>query len=248
MEPFLRVESLLHRYPGMSGPAVDGLSFGIAPGEIYGLLGPNGAGKSTTISILCTLLQATAGTVRIGGLDPLRQATQVRRLIGLVPQEIALYPQLSARENLLYFGRLHGLHGRRLLQRAESCLALVGLLEAADRRVADYSGGMARRANLAAGIVHEPQLLFLDEPTVGIDAQSRRMILENLLQLNREGMTMLYTTHYMEEAQLLCNRVAIMDRGRVVVEGAPTGLLEQHADCGTLEELFLQLTGRQLRD
>ncbi|GAB4554887.1 MAG: ABC transporter ATP-binding protein [Geothermobacteraceae bacterium] len=244
----LVVHDLQYRYPMAQTPAVDGLSFQVREGEIYGLLGPNGAGKSTTISILCTLLKSTAGKVQIGGLDLPDKSPQVRSMIGLVPQQIALYPELSARENLYYFGRLHGLRGATLKARVEHCLALVGLQDAADRRVSQYSGGMARRANLAAGIVHAPQLLFLDEPTVGIDAQSRRMILENLLKLNRDGITMVYITHYMEEVQQLCTRVAIMDKGRLLIEGKPAALLETYPDCHSLEELFLKLTGRHLRD
>ncbi len=192
--------------------------------------------------------EASSGGVKLAGVDVLKQAKKIRSLIGLVPQDIALYPTLSARENLHYFGRLHGLQGEHLRQRTEDCLKLVGLLEQGDRSVDTYSGGMKRRANLAVGIIHKPQLLFLDEPTVGIDAQSRNMIIENLIRLRESGMTMVYTTHYMEEAQQLCARIAIVDRGQVIAEGEPQRLVSDQPACRNLEELFLHLTGRQLRD
>jgi ABC-2 type transport system ATP-binding protein len=244
----LRAEDLVFRYPGGAVPALDRLTVAVPRGQVFGLLGPNGAGKTTAISMMCTLMRPQSGRLTLGGIDLLKQPRRVRGLIGLVPQEIALYPSLSGRENLHYFGRLNGLGGAQLEQRAQECLGLVGLLDHADRAVQTYSGGMKRRANLAVGIVHRPELLFLDEPTVGIDAQSRNMIIENLLRLRDSGMTMVYTTHYMEEAQQLCARIAIVDRGRVIAEGAPRQLVAERADCGNLEELFLQLTGRQLRD
>jgi len=228
-------------------PALNNLSFEIHKGEIFGLLGPNGAGKTTAISILCTLRQPDAGNVQICGLNLRTHAQQVRPLIGVVPQDIALYPRLSVEENLHYFGTLHRLRGKTLRQRIEECLVLVGLEEHARRRIDACSGGMKRRANLAAGIIHRPQLLFLDEPTVGIDAQSRHMILRNLEELRQGGMSMLYTTHYMEEAQQLCNRVAVMDRGRVIAKGEPQCLVQSN-QCRDLEQVFLHLTGRQLRD
>ncbi|WP_432821982.1 ABC transporter ATP-binding protein [Trichloromonas sp.] len=244
----LEVRQLVKFYRGATQPALDGLDVTIEPGQVFGLLGPNGAGKTTAISILCTLLKPTSGSLSIFGIDVLRQPAQVRRLIGLVPQEIALYPALSVRENLTYFGRLHGLRGGDLRQRIDHCLEMVALRDQADRPLAGFSGGMKRRANLAAGVLHQPRLLFLDEPTVGIDAQSRHMILENLGRLREAGMTMVYTTHYMEEAQQLCDRIAIVDAGRVIAEGRPSDLIAGVAGCGTLEALFLHLTGRQLRD
>lgn len=244
----LEVRQLVKFYPGATQPALDGLEMTIEPGEVFGLLGPNGAGKTTAISILCTLLKPTSGSLSVFGIDVLRYPSKVRRLIGLVPQEIALYPLLSARENLAYFGRLHGLRGGELRDRIDHCLAMVSLQGHADRPVASFSGGMKRRANLAAGVLHQPRLLFLDEPTVGIDAQSRHMILENLGHLRETGMTMVYTTHYMEEAQQLCSRVAIVDAGRVIAEGRPHDLIAGAVDCDSLEALFLHLTGRQLRD
>jgi ABC-2 type transport system ATP-binding protein len=173
---------------------------------------------------------------------------RVRQLFGLAPQELALYPGLTARENLRYFGRLYGLRGRALEARIDECLDRVGLLEGGDRRIDVYSGGMKRRANLAAAIIHRPRLLFLDEPTVGVDPQSRNMILENLAAFRASGMTIIYTTHYMEEAEQLCSRVGIMDNGTIIASGSPQELLSGHPGCANLEEIFLQLTGKQLRD
>lgn len=244
----LSTENLVKVYPGSEQVAVDGLSIRVVRGSIFGLLGPNGAGKTTTISILCTLLRPTSGAVTVLGHDVVRQADVVRRGIGLVPQEIALYPSLTARENLRYFARILRIPKQKIEQRISECLNLVGLLDCADQRIATYSGGMKRRANLAVGVLHEPELLFLDEPTVGIDAQSRHLILERLAELNRAGMTLIYTTHYMEEAQQLCDEIAIIDAGKVIAKGAPTQLVADAADCENLEELFLVLTGKQLRD
>lgn len=246
--PMVAASGLVLNYPGMSRPALDHLSMEVPAGQVFGLLGPNGAGKTSAISIMCTLIRPERGRLTICGIDLLKQPKKVRGLIGLVPQDIALYPTLSARENLHYFGRLHGLLGNVLHERTEECLQLVGLQESADRAVQSYSGGMKRRANLAVGIIHRPQVLFLDEPTVGIDAQSRNMILEYLQKLKEAGMTMVYTTHYMEEAQQLCARIAIVDQGKVIAAGEPQRLVAEKPDCSNLEELFIQLTGRQLRD
>jgi ABC-2 type transport system ATP-binding protein len=236
------------RYRGAEAAAVDGLDFTVREGEFFGLLGPNGAGKTTALSIICTVLRPTRGTVSIGPFDIARHPAEARRRFGLAPQDIALYPSLTGRENLRYFGRLYGLHGRALARRIDECLALAGLEGSADKRVDAYSGGMKRRANLAAAILHAPPLLFLDEPTVGIDAQSRNAILERLAGLRETGTTIVYTTHYMEEAEQLCSRVAVMDRGRIIAEGVPADLVGEAEGCGNLEQLFLRLTGKQLRD
>jgi ABC-2 type transport system ATP-binding protein len=244
----LEVRGLVKRYRGAGENAVDGLGFTVRKGEFFGLLGPNGAGKTTAISVICTLLPPTGGTVSIDSIDIARNPSGARRRFGLAPQEIALYPSLTGRENLRYFGRLYGLRGRALARRVDECLALAGLEGSADKRVDAYSGGMKRRANLAAAILHEPPLLFLDEPTVGIDAQSRNAILERLAGLREAGTTIVYTTHYMEEAEQLCSRVAVMDRGRIIAEGAPGDLIGEAEGCGNLEQLFLRLTGKQLRD
>jgi ABC-2 type transport system ATP-binding protein len=246
--PILTVRNLVKLYRGATVAAVNDLNFQVGQGECFGLLGPNGAGKTTAISILCTLLRPTSGTVTLCGYDVVTAPASVRPLFGLAPQELALYPGLTARENLRYFGRLYGLRGKGLEQRIDTCLETVGLGASGDRRIDEYSGGMKRRANLAAAIIHQPRVLLLDEPTVGIDAQSRNLILENLATFHQEGMTIIYTTHYMEEAQQLCTRVGIMDNGTIIAGGAPSGLLEQYPDCTSLEDVFLKLTGKQLRD
>lgn len=247
-DDILTVRNLVKLYRGAAIPAVNGLDFTVRKGEIYGLLGPNGAGKTTAISIICTLLRPTSGTVTLCGHDVVTDPAAARPLFGLAPQELALYPSLTARENLRYFGKLYGLTGCALSGRIDQCLALAGLSDSADIRVDTYSGGMKRRANLAAAILHTPQLLVLDEPTVGIDAQSRNMLLENLKGLRDAGMTIIYTTHYMEEAQQLCTRVAVMDRGSIIATGAPAELIRQMDGCANLEDVFLHLTGKQLRD
>jgi ABC-2 type transport system ATP-binding protein len=213
--------------------AVDGVSFTVADGECYGLLGPNGAGKTTIIAIVCGLLEADEGEVTVDGSPG--GSRQAKAAIGYVPQDLALYPDLSARENLRFFGQLYGLAGRRLDTRVADSLALVGLAERGNDRIASYSGGMKRRANIAAGLLHEPRLLILDEPTVGVDPQSRNAILETVAGL---GIAVLYTTHYMEEAAKLCQRVGIIDDGRLIAEGTPAGLIRQHGGRDRLQLSF----------
>jgi ABC-2 type transport system ATP-binding protein len=230
--------------------AVDGVSFNIAKGEIFGLLGPNGAGKTTTIRMLSTVLPADSGEITIGGHSVRKEAGAVRALIGVCPQELALYEDLSALDNMVFFGRMTGLNGGQAREQAMTNLKLMGLVERAKGKVAKYSGGMKRRINLAIALMGNPQLLFLDEPTVGIDPQSRNNIYENIRRLQQNGMTILYTTHYMEEADRLCNRVAIMDGGRIISMDTPRQLKAQIGppDQVTLEDVFLKLTGRSLRD
>ncbi len=209
-------------------PAVGGVTFDIAQGEIFGLLGPNGAGKTTTISMLATLLEPSGGAAIVAGFDIPAQAQRVKEMIGLVPQEIALYLQLSARDNLRFFGQMYGLRGDLLRRRIDEVLEIIALGQWADVPVGGYSGGMMRRANLAIGLLHKPRLLFLDEPTVGVDPQSRHHIFESIQRLNREdGVTILYTTHYMEEAQLLCDRVGVIDHGRLIALDTPRNLINR---------------------
>jgi ABC-2 type transport system ATP-binding protein len=223
----IEVRGLVRRYGDFE--AVKGLSFAIRRGEIFGFLGPNGAGKTTTISMLSCLLQPTEGTAIVAGYDVVKASNEVKRRIGLVPQELALYPTLSARDNLDYFGCIYGLRGRTLRQRVDEVLEMVGLTERAKAAVKTYSGGMKRRLNIAAGLLHRPGVLFLDEPTVGVDPQSRNAIFEHVERLRDAGMTVLYTTHYMEEAERLCDRVAIIDEGRIVALETPRKLI---ADLG----------------
>ena len=223
--PMLQVDGLVRRFG--ERVAVDGVSFRIAAGETYGLLGPNGAGKTTTISMIAGILAADAGTVHLAGVPVSTDANPQKRLVGFVPQQIALFEDLTARENLRFFGGLQGMRGKRLDERIEETLALVGLGDRADDRIDAYSGGMQRRANIAVGLLHEPRLLILDEPTAGVDPQSRNQILESIEQLSNAGLSVLYTTHYMEEAERLCDRVGVIDDGRLIAEGTRRELIAQ---------------------
>ena len=230
--------------------AVDDVSFSIGRGELVAVLGPNGAGKTTTVSIISGLVTPDAGDVHIDGKRLRGDADPGKRRIGLIPQDVALYDELSARHNLQFFGALFGLGGRAADAAIESVLTLVGLADRGGDRVGTFSGGMKRRLNLAAGLMHDPDILLLDEPTVGVDPQSRNAIFENLEELKRRGKTLLYTTHYMEEAERLADRVIIIDHGRVVADDSVTRLRHSLSatDRVSLEEVFLSLTGRSLRD
>jgi len=222
-ETILRVENLRKKYD--SAEAVRGISFAVEAGGFFGLLGPNGAGKTTTIGMLTGWVEPTGGRVEIRGMDLWARPREAKKLIGLVPQSFAFYPSLSARENLSFFGRLHGIRGKALEERMALVLGIVSLTDRADQIVDTFSNGMKRRLNIAIGLLHEPAVLILDEPTVGIDAQTRSAILESLKKLNLGGMTVLYTTHYIEEAQDLCDRVAIMDRGKIIALDTPRALI-----------------------
>jgi ABC-2 type transport system ATP-binding protein len=220
----IEAHDLVKTYPG-GVRALDGLGFAVAAGTVFGLLGPNGAGKTTTVKILTTLSRPDAGRARVAGLDVLRQADQVRRLIGVVAQRSGVDREATGRENLTLQGLVHGLRGRELRRRVDGLLDRFGLAEAADRVVGGYSGGMQRRLDIALGLVHHPQVLFLDEPTTGLDPEVRADLWEEIARLAAdEGLTILLTTHYLEEADRLASRLAIVDRGRVVVEGTPEGL------------------------
>jgi ABC-2 type transport system ATP-binding protein len=220
----ITVDNLIKRYNGHT--AVDGISFKINRGEIFGLLGPNGAGKSTIISILCCLMEPTLGSVVIDGLDIRKHATDIKKIIGVVPQEISLYHTLTARENLAFYGKIYGLSGRTLKMRVEALLDMVGLTDRADDMLEGYSGGMKRRINIATALLHDPKILYLDEPTTGVDPQSRRRIYDTIQDLNRQGMTVLLTTHQMEDAEKLCDRIAIVDRGKLIALNTQKGLLD----------------------
>jgi ABC-2 type transport system ATP-binding protein len=236
MASILQVRDLSKRYNTLT--AVSSVSFEIGEGEIFSLLGPNGAGKTTTISMLSCLLQPSAGDALVGGHSIRTEASAVKRLIGVVPQDIALYPTLSARENLRFWGQLYGLRGVELKQRVEEVLGLVGLQERAKDRIEKYSGGMKRRINIAVGLLHRPKIVFMDEPTVGIDPQSRRAILDMVKTFNQQGMAVLYTTHYMEEAEELSNRVGIIDHGELIAIGTQRELTEK---IGGTETLILHI-------
>lgn len=248
-EAFLAVNNLKKSFKDLK--AVDGVSFSIDKGEIFGLLGPNGAGKTTTIRILSTIIPSDNGEVIIGGYSVKTHPEEVRSIIGICPQEMALYPDMSAFDNLVFFGRMVGLSSQEARIQALKNLELMGLTERAKNgKVDKFSGGMKRRVNLAIALMGHPRLLFLDEPTVGIDPQSRNNIYETIEGLRDQGMTILYTTHYMEEADRLCKRVAIMDGGKIIAMDMPHTLKSTIGDPDhvTLEEVFLKLTGRSLRD
>jgi ABC-2 type transport system ATP-binding protein len=232
--------------------AVRDVSFALRGGELVGLLGPNGAGKSTSVAIISGLLPADSGEVLINGERLQADDDPRKRLLGLVPQDLALYEELSAYENLRLFGSLYGLFGPALDAAIQAAIALVGLDGRQSDRVNVYSGGMKRRLNLAAGLLHDPEILLLDEPTVGVDPQSRNAIFENIEALKRRGKAVLYTTHYMEEAERLADRVVVIDHGQVVADGTIADLKRRIGSAEgakvTLEDVFLALTGRTLRD
>ncbi len=224
-EFIIEAKGLYKTYKGGEKAAVDGIDLTVKKGSFFGLLGPNGAGKTTTLAMLTGLLEPDDGLLKVAGFDVKTELDEVKRRIGLVPQEISLYPSLTARENLAYFGMMQGLSGVRLNGRIGHCLEFARLSELAGKRVETFSGGMKRRLSLAIGLIHEPLLLFLDEPTVGIDPASRLFIYENLKAMNANGMTIVYTSHYMEEVQALCDEAAIMDSGRVIAAGPMSELL-----------------------
>ncbi len=232
--------------------AVNDVSFSIEPGQLLGLLGPNGAGKTTTVSMLTGLVAPDRGEVVIAGRRLEGDVDPAKRRIGLVPQDLALYDELSARDNLRFFGALYGLSGAALAAAIDRALTLVELADRAGDRVKTFSGGMKRRLNLAAGLLHDPDIVLLDEPTVGVDPQSRNAIFDNLETLKRRGKALLYTTHYMEEAERLADRIVVIDHGSVIADDTVAGLTSRigvgaggHA---SLESVFLSLTGRSLRD
>ncbi len=232
MPAILEVKQLVKKYGSFT--AVKGISFDIQEGEIFSLLGPNGAGKTTTISMLSTLYTPTSGDATICGFSISKDPMAVKKCIGVVPQDLALYEDLSARENLNFWGQMYGLSGKALTKRVDEVLEQIDLVDKAKQRVKTYSGGMKRRVNIGVGLLHHPRLLFMDEPTVGIDPQSRRAILDSVKELNRQGMTVLYTTHYMEEAQELSNRVGIIDHGELIALGTQAELTRQIGETDTL--------------
>lgn len=217
--------------------AVDNVSLKIEKGGIYGILGPNGAGKSTIINIICGLLRANSGTIKINNIDVTKSMKGENKNVGLVPQEVALYLTFTAEENLKFFGEIYGLKGRELKENIEKALEFTGLLEVRKKLAKDFSGGMLRRLNIACALVHNPEIIIMDEPTVGIDPQSRNHILESVKKLNENGTTIIYTTHYMEEAEILCDEIAIIDHGKVIASGSKEKLKNLVSDTKDLNLL-----------
>lgn len=213
-----------------------------------GLLGPNGAGKTTSINIMCGLVPPDSGKARVMGKDCVQEKLAIREMIGLVPQRIALFSNLTARENFDYIGRLYGLDNASVKSRSTYLLQRLGLEKHEHKRINQYSGGMKRRANIIASLLHQPQLLILDEPTAGVDVQSRTMILDFLHEYHKAGKTILYTSHLLDEAEKICDEVVIIDEGRFVVSGTPKDLVSQTQDCRRLEDVFLHYTGHSVRD
>ena len=244
----IQISHLSKKYKNNAEYSVVDLDLKIDDGEIFGLLGPNGAGKTTLISMLSSLIKPTSGSFSINGLTFQKNANQLKQLIGIVPQEYALYPTLTAYENLYYLGSMYGLKGKRLREKIYFHLEVLGLEKFSNKKLDTFSGGMKRRVNLIASILHDPKVLFLDEPTVGVDVQSKNVIIENLKKLNTQGTTIIYTSHHLNEAEQFCTKVAIIDHGRIIIEGAPKNLISQYPEWHNLEDVFLTLTGKALRD
>jgi ABC-2 type transport system ATP-binding protein len=246
--PIVEIENLTKIFKDSDNPAVNGVSFKIYKNDVFGLLGPNGAGKTTTISILCGLYPATSGKITIDGMPLNDNISSIKQIIGVVPQDIALYPTLTARENLEFYGAMYGLSGKNLRDAINNWLEKLGLTKAANKKIETFSGGMKRRVNLIASILHQPKILFLDEPTVGVDVQSRTVIIDQLKDLNKQGTTIIYTSHHLEEAENFCTDIAIIDYGKILIQGSPKNLIAQNTNAKNLEDVFLNLTKRNLRD
>ena len=246
--PIVEIENLTKIFKDSDNPAVNGVSFKIYKNDVFGLLGPNGAGKTTTISILCGLYPPTSGKITIDGMPLNDNISSIKQIIGVVPQDIALYPTLTARENLEFYGSMYGLSGKNLKDAINNWLEKLGLTKAANKKIETFSGGMKRRVNLIASILHQPKILFLDEPTVGVDVQSRTVIIDQLKDLNKQGTTIIYTSHHLEEAENFCTDIAIIDYGKILIQGSPKNLIAQNTNAKNLEDVFLNLTKRNLRD
>jgi len=244
-EVAIDIQNLTKKFEDVT--AVDDLDLEIEKGELFGLLGPNGAGKTTTIKILCGLLEPTNGSARVAGYDVQKEKAKVKELIGVCPQDTAVYPYLTGRENVELFGNLHTMPKKKLRENADRLLEKLSLTHDANRRLAKYSGGMKRRINLIMALVHDPEIAFLDEPTVAMDPQSRHAVWDFIRELKKQGKTIILTTHYMEEADELCDRVGIIDHGKLIALGSPKQLKDKFK-AKDLEEVFIRLTGRKIRE
>lgn len=247
MKSVLTVENVIKRYKHSDKNALNCLNLIVNEGDIYGFLGPNGAGKSTTIKILSGLISYDEGCINIMGKNIKEHREQLKKSIGIVPQDIAVFPSLTAYENLRIFGSIYGIEKKALKERIDCLLTMFGLDDNKKRKIEHYSGGMKRRINLIIGILHKPSFLLLDEPTVGIDVQSKSLIIENLRKLNQEGTTILYTSHDMNEAQNFCTKVGIIDEGAIIAEGSPLDLITRSTAYSNLESVYLHLIGKSLR-
>lgn len=248
MIPAIEIRDLYKKYQAADVYSINGLNLTIAQQEIFGILGPNGAGKTTLISILCNLIHPSSGSFTILGETYKNNRFEIKQRMGVVPQDIALYPTLTARENLRYFGSMYGLKGKMLTDKITEGLSLLGLAKFADKKINTYSGGMKRRVNLIAGTLHQPDILFLDEPTVGVDVQSKNAIIDFLKKINHEKTTLVYTSHHLLEAQDFCTQIAIMDQGKIYAQDSPRQLINRVSGAKNLEDVFIALTGKELRD
>lgn len=246
--PAIEITDLRKTYKGALVPALDGLSLSVQKNHIVGLLGPNGAGKTTSINVLCGLVLPDSGSARIHGKDCTKNSFFIKKMLGVVPQQIAMFSNLTAWENFYYIGRLYGISDRKIKDRAGHLLERLGLDKHADKRIGRYSGGMKRRANIIASLLHQPDVVILDEPTAGVDVQSRAMILEFLQEYRKQDKTILYTSHLLEEAEQLCDEVVIVDEGKFILSGAPKELIKSTPECKRLEDVFLHYTGHSVRD
>ncbi|MFA7274776.1 MAG: ABC transporter ATP-binding protein [Crocinitomicaceae bacterium] len=245
--PIIEVEGVIKYYGNSKEPSLNGINLSIYAGEKFGIFGPNGAGKTTLISILCDILQPTEGSVKYTVENQPLSVADILPQIGFVPQDFAFYAELTAKQNLHFFGGVYGLEKEVCKERTDSLLKTLGLDHVANKRVKTFSGGMKRRINLAIGLIHEPKIVFLDEPTVGVDVQSKMSIIQLLEDLNAKGTTLIYTSHHLREAEDFCSRVALMDHGKIIAVNTVPELLVEHK-VANMEELMINLTGKQLRD
>lgn len=244
----ITINQLSKKYKGAEKYSVSNIDLVIENKEIFGLLGPNGAGKTTLISMLSSLIKPTEGSFSINGLTYKKDKNKLKQIVGIVPQEYALYPSLTAYENLFYLGSMYGLKGSKLKKSIKEHIEILGLTDFLDKKILHFSGGMKRRVNLIGSILHEPKYLFLDEPTVGVDVQSKNVIIKHLKQLNTNGTTIIYTSHHLNEAEHFCTRVGIIDHGKLVCKGKPSELISKQEGARNLEEVFIAQTGKELRD
>jgi len=244
----VQVENITKQYRGSHQPAVSHLSLQINEGSVFGLLGPNGAGKSTLVMMMCGLLTPDDGSISLLGMNVKDKGAAVRKHVGVAPQEIALFPMLTAYENLFYFGRMYGLGATVIKERVDSYLTTFDLREKANARVQTFSAGMKRRLNLIAALLHQPKLIILDEPTSGVDVQSRNAILDFLVDLAAKKTTIIYSSHFLTEAERICTHLAIIDKGTLILEGTPQWVMEKNPGSDNLEQVFLKLTGKNIRD